>query len=234
MGGRGAGSSIPTGTAGGGADSNLPWSQTAGTVAPPTLKDALGDKGRPMSMYDAVMGGNPFYDGTYREFSENCQRAVIAYEARRRGYNVVAQPTYEGDVLPSPAYVNPNTGIRNSHWMGAFKGAKPEKVGANTSKKALENTEKKMAEYGNGSRAIMQVQWKDGGGHVLNVERKGGKTYYVDAHVGQKYTPKQLFSAVKPESIQLTRTDNLKLSDRAKKSVAPKSEFTGNTFGNKK
>lgn len=219
MGGRGAGSSVPTAHPTGGGNSGGKWSAGMGFQNESSLKSALGEKGKARSMADATLNSNPYYDGTYKEFSENCQRAVIAYEARRRGYNVTAQPTFEGDKLGAAAYVNPNTGVRNSYWMGAFQGAKPEKVGASTAKATQNNLESKMKEYGNGSRAIMQVQWKDGGGHVLNVEYKNGKVHYNDAQIGAKYKPSELYKAIKTGSTQLTRTDNLKLSDRAKKSV---------------
>lgn len=219
FGGRGASSSLPTiHPSGGGGDSDAPWSTTPNIQSPDTMSEALGKQGRALSINEAVRGANPYYDGSYREFSENCQRAVIAYEARRRGYKVTAQPTYEGDKLPTMAHMNKD-GTWNSHWMGAFRGAKTEKVGASTAKKAQQNTEAKMKEYGNGSRAIMRVQWKDGGGHVLNVENKNGKILYVDAQVGGKYTAKELFGQIKTGTTQLVRTDNLKFSSRVKNSV---------------
>lgn len=219
MGGRGA--RAATISPGGGGDSGGQWSTGLGFVAYDTLGDALGKKGRPMSMAAAMIGANPHYDitGTYREFTENCQRAVIAYEARRRGYDVTAQPTYQGDNQGAAAYVNPNTGVRNSYWMGSFKNAKPEKVGASTAEKTRRNLESKMKQYGDGSRAIMQVQWTQGGGHVINVEYKNGKVHYNDAQVGGKYNASALYNAIKTGSTQLTRTDNLKFSDRAKKAV---------------
>lgn len=227
FGGRGSSSSIPTATPGGGGEPGGNWSQFPNTQQPDTLREALGKKGKAGSMADATLNSNPYYDGSYREFSENCQRAVIAYEARRRGYNVTAQPTFEGDNLPNVAYVNSKTGVRNSFWMGAFKGAKPEAVGKTTAKATQNALENKMKEYGNGSRAIMQVQWKGGGGHVINVEYKNGKVHYNDAQIGAKYKPSQLFSAIKTGATQITRTDNLQLSDRAKKSVEQANSRTG-------
>ena len=186
-----------------------------------TLKDALGTRGKPKSMANAMTEANPHFDPsfTYREFTENCQRAVIAYEARRRGYDVTAQPTYQGDNMGEAAYVNPNTGVRNSYWMGAFQGAKPQKVGASTPQQTQANLENKMKSYGNGARGIMQVQWGQGGGHVINVEQRNGKTYYNDAQTGKSYNPRSLFRDLRTEATQLTRTDNLRFSDRAKKMV---------------
>lgn len=218
MGGRGSSSSIPTAHPGsGGGNSGLPWSQAPNVQAPKTLKEALGTKGKPLSMADAVMGANPYYNGSYREFSENCQRAVVAYEARRRGYNVTAQPTYKGDQLPIVVAVP--GGIRNGRWQGAFKGAKSENVGGKNAKDVQNNIESKMKDYGDGSRAVVGVQWKGNGGHVFNVERKGGKTYYLDAQIGAKYKPSEVLSRIKPNRVRLVRTDNLQFSDRAKKSI---------------
>ena len=218
FGGRGAssssGGSLPTahpsgsGSAGGGK-----WTNSPNVGTPDTLKEALGTKGKPMSIYEAVKGANPYYDGSYKEFSENCQRAVIATEARMRGYNVTAQPTFKGDKLTKTAYIDPKTGVSSAFWQGAFKGAKQEKTPTQAS------VESKMKEYGNGSRGILQVQWKGGGGHVLNVVNKGGKIQYIDGQIGAKYNGKELFSKIRSSRTQLTRTDNLKFSDRAKKSV---------------
>ena len=217
FGGRGASSGLPTATPNGSAknNGNANWSNSPNVQNPQTLREALGKKGRPMSMENAVRGANPYYDGSYKEFSENCQRAVVAYEARRRGYNVTAQPTFEGDTLPQG-----NIGGKgNGRWQGAFQGAKSESVGARTAKGVQNNIENKMKEYGDGARAIVKITWKNGEGHVFNVERKNGKTHYVDAQIGAKYNPSQLFTQVKPQSTRIVRTDNLKFSDRMKKSV---------------
>lgn len=212
----GGSSSLPLAHPTGGAvNDNAPWANSPNVQNPQTLREALGTKGRPMSMADAVRGANPYYDGTYREFSENCQRAVIAYEARRRGYNVTAQPTYQGDKLPE-ASVN---GKGNGRWQGAFQNAKRENVAGRNAQQVQNNIESKMKEYGNGARAIVRVQWKNGGGHVFNVERQNGKTHYVDAQIGARYKPSEVLGMAKPSSVALVRTDNLKFSDRAKKSI---------------
>lgn len=120
MGGRGA-SGLKQLSGGGGASGKGSWSTSPNTKSPDTLREALGTKGRAMSITKAAEGANPYYNGNYREFSENCQRCVVAYEARRRGYNVVAQPTYQGDQLPYGVSV-PGKGTVNGRWQGAFQG----------------------------------------------------------------------------------------------------------------
>ena len=225
MGGRGAGSSLPIAHPGGGGNSGGAWSMFPNVKQPETLGEALGAKGRPMSMAEAARGANPYYDGTYREFSQNCQRAVVAYEARRRGYNVTAQPTFDGDTLPQ--VVTAPNGTKNGRWQGAFRGAKTEMVGGRNARDVQANIERTMSGYGEGARGVIGVQWRKGGGHVFNVERRNGKTHYVDAQIGARYNPAEILAQVKPGSVRLVRTDNLPFSDRAKKSVERSGSRTG-------
>ena len=169
----------------------------------------LGKKGRPMGTERATLGANPNFSPEYREYSENCQRCVIAYEARRRGYDVVAQPTYEGDTMP-----------QGHNFATNFVGATVKNIGAKTREKAQKNLEKEMASYGEGSRAIVSVKWSGCSfGHVINVEQKGGKTIYRDAQTGVQYKGNNFFSKVNASSVTVTRVDNLAFSDVAGLSV---------------
>lgn len=221
FGGRGAPSAssiAPNGSSIIGAGSK--WSGAPNVQEPDTLKEAIGDKGRPMSMQKAVEGVNPYYSTDYREFSENCQRSVVAYELRRRGYDVEAQPTFNGDVK-GEVLVAPD-GSKSGRWQGAFQGAKSKNISGNTGAELQTNVSRQMQQYGDGSRAIVGVQWKNGGGHVFNVERHGGVTYYIDPQVNRRYSARNVFDNVKPNSVRLVRVDNKKISSRAKDMVEPK------------
>lgn len=221
MGGRGA-SGLPEGIpSGGGGSSNLPWSKAPNFKSINTLKEAIGSKGKAMGIAQAAKGANPYYEGHSREFSENCQRAAVTYEARRRGYNVTAQPSFEGDRQGSAAYVNPRTGVRNSYFQGAFRKGKVENVSANRAKTAQKNLESSMLKHGDGSRAIMTFAWRKNGGHAINVENVKGKIKYIDAQTGERYSASKLFKAIKPDSVQIMRTDKLRFSERAKDTFEP-------------
>ena len=177
---------------------------------PQSLKAGIGEKGKPIGIEDALKGANPFYDsrkGAQGDFTENCQRCVTAYELRRRGYDVVALPTYSGDKLPS-----------GNKWQGAFQKAKTIDVGSTNPKTAQANLEAKMKEFGSGSRGIVKIP-----GHVFNVENVGGKVRYVDTQTNTIYNSNNVFSRLgkNAKSVQLVRTDNLRISERAKKSVTP-------------
>lgn len=198
----------PKGGGGGNGGGPEPVTVQPFNLAPQNLKASIGEKGRAISIKNALEGANPFYSGGAEgDFSENCQRAVVAYELRRRGYNVIALPTYSGDTLPT-----------GGKWQGAFQHARPIKVGASTPAKTQANLEAQMKSFGNGSRGIVKIP-----GHVFNVENVGGKVRYVDAQTNTIYNSNNVFSRIgkKSSTIQLIRTDNLRLSERAKKSVTP-------------
>ena len=218
MGGRGAGSSLKTLHPSGGGVHGGQYSKGLGFQNYDTLKDALGSKGKPISIKDSVEKANPHRDksGEYKEFNENCQRCVVAYEARRRGYDVTAQPTYKGDTMPRTKNIN---GQEFGTWQGAFQNYKSENVSARKGKEVREKIESRMASYGNGARGVVSVQWKKGGGHVFNVEQTRSGLLYLDAQSGGKYDARELMAKIKTNDVHLARIDNLKFSDRAKKSI---------------
>lgn len=197
------------------------WSgPVLGPRVPKTLSEALGKKGKPIRVADATKGANPHYNDEYGEYSMNCQRCVVAYELRRRGYNVEAAPTYKGDRLPYDAHSNKD-GTSNGYWMGAFKGARSEYVGAKRNSTVQKNIESKMRSYGDGSRAVIRVSWQMSGAHVFNVENVKGKMHYVDAQTGMPVKIRECLAASRPMKTQIVRTDNLRISERAKNSVIP-------------
>lgn len=195
-----------------------------GTGVAGTLKEALGQKGKPLSMEQAYARANPYYSKTWDHYSSNCQRCVVAYELRRRGYGVTAQPTYKGDQKPKVAFTSKDGRI-NGRWMGAFQGAKAINVGTkqrnNAEGKVVSNINKKMRGFGNGSRGVVAVYWKNGGGHVFNVENKNGKIKAVEAQTGKAVSLKNYIKKARPGSVNLIRTDNLRVSERAKEFVTP-------------
>lgn len=185
---------------------------------PETLREALGTKGAAKTIDNAMNNANPYYSTSYSEYSENCQRCVVAYD-------VIAQATYAGDKWPTNVVVN---GELMGRWRGAFRHAKTDRVGVagNNSRaeaKVLDNISAKMKEYGNGSRAIIRIGYRGAHvGHVFNVENRGGHMYFIDAQTGQRYINadmRNLMKIVDTKSVSVTRTDNLQISNRAKEFV---------------
>ncbi len=212
FGGRGASSSsLPMSfPSGGGGGNTEGLDQQPGATA--TAAEALGQKGRAMNVTAAVSGANPNYD-MGAEYQENCQRCIIATEARMRGYDVQALPTYDGDTMPS-----------GGNYLENFVGAKTTTIKRSTAQANRNGVEKQMAEMGDGSRAVMAFNWKGGGsGHVINVVQKRGKTRYYDGQNGTEVSASHLFNAISTSrrGIDLTRVDNLAFSDTVNQAVRP-------------
>lgn len=215
MGGRGATSFTP----GGGKGSAEKFHKDAlGTKVPATLNEALGSKGKSITVSSSYEKANPYFSREYDEYSANCQRCVVAYEMRRRGYDVMAMPTYAGDIKPRVAF-KASDGTINGRWMGAFKNAKAVPMKARSANQAKDALNKHMQSYGSGSRGVVEVFWKNGGGHVFNVENIGGKIRYYDAQTGKTVNINEYMGHAKPGSVNLVRTDNLRVSNRMREFV---------------
>ena len=149
-----------------------------------------------MSMAQASAGTNPHYDKQFDAYSSNCQRCVLTYEARRRGYNVTALPTYSGDLLPY-----------GRDFLRGFSNPQTIDVGKSTRK-----ITKQMKSYGDGSRAIIGIS-KGSNGHVFIAENVHGKIYYVDPQTNSKYNK---LSLSKVSRADITRIDNQEFTEYAK------------------
>lgn len=198
MGGRGSWSSSgdtfevePGGSNGSGSGETV-----LGPRIPGTLAEALGPQGRAMSPAQASKGTNPHYSPMYDAYSSNCQRCVLTYEARRRGYDVTALPTYEGDLLP---YSN--------DYLKSLSNPKIVEVGKSTRK-----IEAEMRNYGVGSRAFIKVR-NGRNGHVFIAENIGGKITYIDPQDNRRYTK---LSLRRVKSAAVVRVDNQQFTDYAK------------------
>lgn len=201
-------------TPGGGGGSNARWGQpNTPQMRPPapTIEGQIGTQGKPQSPTEAMKRVNPDRrapEGTsYEDYTANCQRCVVAYELNRRGYNVEAEATYQNDPYPV-----------GGKWKSAFNGAKSENVGATTNNKVNNNIKDKMSDWGNGSRAIVQVN-NGRGGHVFNVEYRNKKLSYYDAQTNERYDPKRVFNHVNKRDVNIVRVDNLTLNDDVRNMV---------------
>lgn len=187
---------------------------------PKTSKEAIGKKGKASTISEALKSVNPNFSRRHSEYSMNCQRCVVAYELQRRGYKVEAQPTYANDKWNKAYNVG---GTHMGLWRGAFRHAKTVNVGASRGDKVLDNITKRMKAYGPGARAVVSINYKGvGEGHVFNVENVRGRIHYVDAQTGNRYnraSMRNLFSITKTRDTTLTRTDNLRISERSKEFV---------------
>ena len=183
----------------GGQNVTLPEDQNI----PEYIRRELGARGEPISIDDAVKNTNPHYKED-KMWRINCQRVAYAYEMQRRGYQVEAKPND-----------NPWDGFGNSYYGGfrhVFKDQTWTERGelGRTRKTVEKNIRARMAEWGEGARAVITVAWNNGrSGHIFNVEQRNGRLVAIDAQPGRRIDLTDYISYAKPSSVQISRIDNL-------------------------
>lgn len=119
---------------------------------------------------------NPHYGE--EGFGVNCQRCVFVYEARMRGFDVIAKQA--GDEF--------NDAFR-MRWIQSIEGGMTNyKFIPGNPKKAAASIEEAMREFGDGSRAIVSIAWPrslGGGGHVFIAFNDKGTIRYIDPQSGE-------------------------------------------------
>lgn len=154
----------------------------------------------------------------------NCTSCSMAYEMRRRGYDVVAGKTRKGrsdesveaffqDAKFQKAYQNLSIDdIKNlSDLPKLFNAPKP-------SKKQIDETVGTLLSQGEGARGIIHGQYFCGGGHSIAWEVHNGTVHFVDGQIGRQYKNAEEAIGLMT-NVNYLRTDNLALSNRAAETV---------------
>lgn len=142
---------------------------------------------------DAIKNANPKY-GTGVEYSKNCPNCAVAYEMRKRGYNVTASP-----------YTKGGSHYLNKYPWEAWEGADVQTI---TNKKDLFLCAKK---YGDGARFAIAIQYSDNSGHVIVGEVVEDVLKLYDVQEGKSILNID-FDDI--NDVKLWQTNNLGLSDR--------------------
>lgn len=154
-----------------------------------------------ISESDALSFTNPKYSDKnekHYRYHDNCQRCIGAYELRRRGFDVEALPAeYRNDNL-------------QRNWHAMFTKARDYELSLQgDAKKAVIA---KMKLWGNGSRAMIGVDWKNGGGHMFIAENRNGKIIFLDPQRNLENVG-YYFSNAKKGCSDIIRIDNSDFSD---------------------
>ena len=156
---------------------------------------------------EAIRATNPQFDTHSPGFMENCQRCVSTYEARRRGYDVIAKPRIltGADSLP---YMNSEKG-----WPAVFQDHRLESCAALTPELARGKVESLMKAYGDGSRAIVKVNWRlRYKGHVFIAENQEQTICFLDPQTGS-IDVSWYFHYADPASVVVMRVDHLRFTE---------------------
>ena len=172
----------------------------------------------PENVEEALLKTNPGYsfNNNFQSlYTHNCQRCVIAFEARCRGLDVAALPIFQQlDEIS-----------KNSGWADAFVGGKILSVSGASGKEIKANIEKIIKNSPDGSRFIIRVKQKrtnGSGGHVISAFQKNGEIFYVDSQPrgrSKQFDDSKIFSRILTQGVKILRVDNLKFSDKISKFV---------------
>lgn len=164
------------------------------------------------------------YGTTEREwYTSNCQRCIIAYEMRRRGYNVEANkytgnrdPIYNTHISMTRAFLGYDSFIQTKEYDKKPSGEKYA-----NKKQLVKAMEKDMLDQPEGARFVLSWNWKNYKyGHTINAEKVDGKIKLYDAQTGTEHTIDDIINGtsglggIRVTTLQMTRVDNLKLSKR--------------------
>lgn len=201
---------------------------------------------------------NETYNPYDPKTSQNCANCSVAYELRRRGYDVEAKDNggdwdYNGagyrfyDYFKNADVLCVNgdgsTFSQNEKFARKIWGSGINLVSALVYKKDLQyailpqnytpqSIEKAIAKNNPpGSRGMIDVEWKAGGAHSIVYEVDStGKVTIRDSQTYDEYTVDELASRVK--KVRITRTDNLQLKEGILDAVVPNEDRERNYFVN--
>ena len=136
-------------------------------------------------------------------YKNNCISCALAYDMRRRGYDVEAMP------IDTTSAVNGSLPVQ----LGFYKGEKLEtfEVPSNLDT-AIKQFTKNVVRYGDGSRGILRIRWKNGDGHATVWEVNNGSVIVRDP---QNNTVVDLSDYLRrAKTFYYFRTDNLELTNK--------------------
>ena len=172
---------------------------------------------------------NPKYsDDESNLYNQNCAVCTLAYDLRRRGYDVMAsseevtmtngtagltmreiQKCYKGGEFVSLNDVARNNKEISGEIKDAIKSKDGQVIG--------QYVEKELISQGEGARGHIVFHWTNGGGHDIAWEVEKGKVVYRDCQTNKKIKMEE-YSSLSYEILYM-RTDNLQLSDEAMKYI---------------
>ncbi len=155
-----------------------------------------------------------FANGDIKSFGRqiNCQRCVVAHEARMRGYDVIARPSWGDD----------DTLSKIGNWLEVF--AEEDKKIYNCKGTTVAEIKNfiagKLKEWGVGSRAFVWFKWNDftdGAGHVIVAQLNEKEFVQYGDPQKRKIGAEDSLNAIKIGTAKLMRVDNLEFTNAVKR-----------------
>ena len=168
---------------------------------------ALNRKATSMGPNEDMAACNPKYSkgGVYKK---NCISCALAYDLRRRGYDV------EAASINTTSVTNGSLPVQ----LGFYKGEKLEVFEVPSDlNTAVKQFTKSIVSYGDGSRGMLRIRWKNGDGHAAVWEVDDGSVVVRDP---QNNTIVDLSEYMRrAKTFYYFRTDNLEPTEKVTRFV---------------
>ena len=136
-------------------------------------------------------------------YKNNCISCALAYDMRRRGYDVESAP------IDTTSAVNGSLPVQ----LGFYKGEKLEAFEVpSDDEAAMKQFSDRIFKYGDGSRGLLRIRWKNGDGHAAIWEVSGDTVVIRDPQNNTVVDLSDYFRRAK--TFYYFRTDNLELTDK--------------------
>lgn len=161
----------------------------------------------PKEIKESLHGLNPGFQTKTPAYTDNCQRCVIAYEVRRRGYSTTAKPHLYHQIDPL-FFSDFRTG-----WPAVFEQQMVTNCSGTTPEQVEGRIIFQMRIYGNHSRAIIKVNWRHKPkGHLFIAENIDDEVYFVDPQTGEEDV-RWYFQQINPHHVSLMRIDCIRFTE---------------------
>lgn len=164
----------------------------------------LKQKKKELSIDQDIKAVNPKYIGLANGYHNNCSNVTMAYELRRRGYDVTAKPLFGG--RPSneinKMFGNPKVTSMTPSYEKGNKVKPADQVRSSIGKQPV------------GARGGIRVRYEGAGmGHIFNWEMTNTGVRFVDAQdSGRKRDRPLNNTGSKLSNVEWFRTDNAKIN----------------------
>ena len=160
---------------------------------------------------------NPIYHTDDKsQYDENCGACTIAYDLRRRGYDVAAvdEDTYRksGGTLDDLVDCYDNAKLIDQSYIARKYNISKESLSAHPTKELVSCMEKEMVSEGEGARGNFLTVWSLGGGHSISWEVENGEVVYRDCQTSEKVDIDKWLGL--SDEFYYFRTDNLTPNER--------------------
>ena len=195
-------------------NSQIPDTLQSAVLRPENEPDNLKEfnyrniKKKPSEILSSV---NPLY-GKASIYNYNCQRCVVADEAQWRGYDVEALPYDPNDPIADSGVACWDIDINNIRSDPGFKF-----ITGDIKYDIIE----KFNVWGDDARAVLRIEWANGGGHFLTIRKENGNILFEDPQDGSVPDIDTTIASLNlaPNHNWLMRVDNRKFSDNIKYAI---------------